>query len=107
MPDPVEGFANIAKNNANRLAFVQSPAKGIVEIKKLIDRRISRYKTRLERSYFIVFKQEIIQMFMRDLFERFSWRTEQRDRSIIFDLRFIILFMNRRDVSFLSNIWHC
>ena len=106
MPDPVEGFANIAKNNANFLAFVQGPAKGIVEIKKLIDRRISRYKTRLERSYYIVFKQEIIQMFMHDLFERFSERTEQRDWSIIFDLRFIILFMNRRDVSFLPNIWH-
>ena len=55
MPDPVEGFAGVTENDANFFAFVQGPAKGIVEINKLVNRGVSRNKARLERSVDIVF----------------------------------------------------
>ena len=29
MPDPVEGFADVTENDANFVAFVQGPAKGV------------------------------------------------------------------------------
>ena len=54
MPDPVEGFADVTENDANFLAFVQGPAKG-VEINKLVNSGISRNKARLKRSDDIVF----------------------------------------------------
>ena len=55
MPDPVEGFADVTQNDANFFAFVQGPAKVVVEINKLVNSGISRNKTRLKRSDDIVF----------------------------------------------------
>ena len=43
------------KNDANFFAFVQGPAKGVVEINKLVNSGISRNKARLKRSDDIVF----------------------------------------------------
>ena len=48
MPDPVEGFTDVTKNNPNLFAFVQGPAKGIIEIKKLVYNGIAWDKARLE-----------------------------------------------------------
>ena len=55
MPDPAEGFADVTENDVNFFAFVQGPAKGVVEINKLVNSGIFRNKSRLKRSDDIVF----------------------------------------------------
>ena len=55
MPDPVECFADVTENDANFFAFVQGPAKGVIEINELVNSGISRNKARLKRSDDIVF----------------------------------------------------
>ena len=47
MPDPVEGYADVPENDANCFAFVQGPAKGVIEINKLANGGISPNKAGL------------------------------------------------------------
>ena len=49
MTDPVEGFADVTENDSNFFTFVQCPAKGVVEIKTLVNSGISRNKARVKR----------------------------------------------------------
>ena len=50
MLDPVNGFTNVTDNSANLFAFIQSLTKGIVQLYKRIDWRISSCKSWLERG---------------------------------------------------------
>ena len=64
MSGPVKGFTDVTKNNPNLFAFVQGPAKGIIEIKKLVYNGIAWDKARLEWGDYIIFKQKIVHVFM-------------------------------------------
>ena len=74
MPDPVEGLADVTENDANFFAFVQGPAKGVIEINKLINNGISRNKVGLKRNDDIVFKQKVVHMFVDNLFKSLAKR---------------------------------
>ena len=74
MPDPVEGFADVTENDANFFAFVQGPAKGVVEINKLVNSGISRNKARLKRSDDIVFYQKMMHIFVDNFFKSLTKR---------------------------------
>ena len=55
MPDPVECFADVTENDANFFAFVQGPAKSVIEINELLNSGLSRNKAGLNKSDDIVF----------------------------------------------------
>ena len=56
MPDPVGGFTYITEDNTNFFAFVQGPAKGIVEVNELVYSWVAGDESRLEGSYYVVLK---------------------------------------------------
>ena len=64
MPDLIEGFSNITVNNTSLFVFIQGLAEGVINIYKLVHRRVSTGKSRLEWLYYLIFKKKVMYVFI-------------------------------------------